>query len=84
VRAPATSITQRELLHANGFDSIAKLARALNDFECFCKPAEPFEWNFTRDDLAELMDRLAAHEPALRLTGLIRQPALSPSDERGR
>jgi hypothetical protein len=48
------------------------------------QPAEPFEWDFTRDDLAELTDRLAAHEPALRLTGLIRQPALSPSDERGR
>jgi hypothetical protein len=28
--------------------------------------AEPFEWNFTRDDVAELMDRLAPHEPELR------------------
>jgi hypothetical protein len=25
-----------------------------------------FEWNFNRDDLAELMDRLAAREPKLR------------------
>jgi CHASE2 domain-containing sensor protein len=29
--------------------------------------AEPFAWNFTRDDLAKLIDRLAAHEPQLRL-----------------
>jgi len=27
----------------------------------------PFEWNFTRDELAKLIDRLAAHEPQLRL-----------------
>jgi hypothetical protein len=25
------------------------------------------EWSFTREDLAELMDRLAPHEPELRL-----------------
>jgi hypothetical protein len=29
--------------------------------------AEPFELNLTRDDLAEQMDRLAPHEPELRL-----------------
>jgi len=29
--------------------------------------AEPFEWNFTRDKLAGLMERLSAREPELRL-----------------
>jgi hypothetical protein len=29
--------------------------------------AEPFDWRFTRDDLAALITRLAAHEPQLQL-----------------
>jgi hypothetical protein len=29
--------------------------------------SDPLEWNFARDDLAQLMDRLAAHEPRLRI-----------------
>jgi hypothetical protein len=28
--------------------------------------AEPFDWGFTRDNLAALMERLTAHEPQLR------------------
>jgi hypothetical protein len=56
------------VLTPNDFDDIAALARTLNEFECHWNAvAEPFEWNFTRDDLAKLMVRLAAHEPQLRL-----------------
>ena len=29
--------------------------------------AEPFDWAFTSADLTELITRLAAHQPALRL-----------------
>jgi hypothetical protein len=29
--------------------------------------AEPFEWNFTRDDLARLLERLAERDPQLRV-----------------
>jgi hypothetical protein len=29
--------------------------------------AEPFDWRFTRADLAALLNRLAAHEPQLQL-----------------
>jgi len=44
------------------------LARTLNEFERRRNEvAEPFEWDLTRGDLAKLMDRLAAHEPQLRL-----------------
>ena len=44
------------------------LARTLNEFERhWNEVAEPFEWNFTRDKLAELMERLSAREPELRL-----------------
>jgi transposase len=62
------SILQRKVLEPNDYDDLGVLARTLNQFERHWNAvAEPFEWNFTRDDLAELMDRLAAHEPKLRL-----------------
>ena len=62
------SIIQRKLLQPNDFQSTAQLARALNQFERFYNQvAEPFEWTFTSSDLAELLDRLSAHEPHLKL-----------------
>lgn len=43
------------------------MARTLNEFEHHWNAvAEPFDWNFTRDDLAELMQRLATREPQLK------------------
>lgn len=43
-------------------------ARTLNAFERQGNEiAEPFDWNFTRDDLAALITRLTTHEPQLRL-----------------
>jgi len=57
------SIIQRKLLAPNDFASTAELARALNDFERhYNKIAEPFDWNFTRDDLADLLTRLEDHQ----------------------
>jgi hypothetical protein len=57
------SIIQRKLLDPNDFESTAELARALNAFEHHCNQiAEPFAWDFTRQDLAELLARL--DEPA--------------------
>ncbi len=45
-----------------------KLARTLNEFEHhWNEVAQPFEWDFTRDKLAELMERLSAREPQLRM-----------------
>jgi hypothetical protein len=62
------SIIQRKLLQPNQFDSIARLARALNEFERYYnRVAEPFEWNLTSSKLAELLNRLSAHEPQLTL-----------------
>jgi hypothetical protein len=62
------SILQRKVLEPNDFEGISVLARTLNEFEQhWNEVAEPFEWSFTRDDLAELMERLAAHEPRLQL-----------------
>ena len=53
------SIIQRKLLDPNDFDDTTALARALNDFERhYNQIAQPFDWTFTRQDLAELLDRL--------------------------
>ena len=64
------SILQRKLLEPNDFPNTAALARALNQFEHrYNQIAEPFEWSFTRQDLAELLDSLDQHQadPPLRL-----------------
>jgi hypothetical protein len=62
------SIVQRKVLEPNDFEDVPAVARTLNQFERhWNEVAEPFDWNFTRDDLAALMERLSAHEPQLRL-----------------
>src|SRR6266542_840805 len=67
------SIVQRKLLEPNDFQDASEVARTLNAFEQHCNTiAEPFDWNFTRDDLAALIERLAAYNPHLQL------PACSP------
>jgi len=62
------SIIQRKLLEPNDFANLADVARTLNAFEHHWNEiAEPFDWRFTRDDLAALIARLAACEPQLQL-----------------
>lgn len=62
------SILQRKVLTPNDFDGLGLLARTLNEFERhWNEVAEPFEWNFTRDDLIALFERLSAREAQLRL-----------------
>jgi hypothetical protein len=63
------SIVQRKVLTPNDFDSLAAVARRLNEFErLYNQIAEPFGWNFTRDTLNDWLERLAdrdASPPAL-------------------
>jgi DDE superfamily endonuclease len=62
------SIVQRKVLEPNDFDDAAEVARTLNFFERrWNEIAEPFEWDFTRDDLAALIERPTAPEPQLLL-----------------
>jgi hypothetical protein len=62
------SIVQRKVLEPNDFANLADLACTLNSFERHWNTvAEPFDWRFTRDDLAALIKRLRAHEPQLKL-----------------
>jgi hypothetical protein len=56
------------VLEPNDFDNLGNLAHTLNAFEHrWHEVAEPFDWRFTRDDLAALITRLAAHVPQLQL-----------------
>jgi DDE superfamily endonuclease len=62
------SIIQRKLLKPNDFDNLAELARTLNEFERrWNEIAKPFDWRFTRQDLADLLDRLTQPESQLQL-----------------
>jgi DDE superfamily endonuclease len=62
------SIIQRKLLQPNDFESTAELALALNQSERHHNAvAQPFDWTFTRHDLAALLARLAKRQPPLQL-----------------
>jgi DDE superfamily endonuclease len=62
------SIVQRKLLKPNDFDNLAEVARTLNQFEHrWNQVAQPFDWQFTRQDLADLLARLARRERQLQL-----------------
>jgi hypothetical protein len=62
------SIVQRKVLEPNDLQDVPEVARTLNAFERHWNEiAEPFQWDFTRDDLANLIERLTEHEPELRL-----------------
>jgi hypothetical protein len=53
------SIIQRKVLAPNDFADTAEVARTLNEFEQhYNQIAKPFDWSFTRQDLAALLQRL--------------------------
>ncbi len=55
------SIVQRKVLTPNDFASLEEVAERLLAFENrYEELASPFEWKFTRDDLARLMARLSS------------------------
>ena len=55
------SVVQRKVLTPNDFDSLAALEDRLLAFqEHYQSSAKPFQWKFTRRDLASLLEKLAA------------------------
>ena len=57
------SIIQRKVLAPNDFADTAEVARTLNAFEHhYNQIAQPFAWNFTREKLAELLERASSGE----------------------
>ena len=54
------SIVQRKVLTPNDLTDLNALAERLLDFQYYWETtARPFEWKFTRQDLAELLGKLA-------------------------
>ena len=57
------SIVQRKVLTPNDFTDLDEVEHRLVAFERrYEQAATPFEWKFTRDDLAKLLKRLAEKE----------------------
>ncbi|CAN5711908.1 hypothetical protein BH24ACT5_BH24ACT5_16380 [soil metagenome] len=57
------SVVQRKVLTPNDFADLADVEQRLLAFERrYEAAAQPFEWRFTRNDLAEVMERIARHE----------------------
>ena len=53
------SVVQRKVLTPNDFADLAEVESRLLAFERrYEQSASPFEWSFTRSDLAKLMERL--------------------------
>jgi len=62
------SIVQRKVLTPNDFSSLEAVEERLLRFQDYYESiATPFEWKFTRDDLADLLKKLDAEPPSLRL-----------------
>jgi DDE superfamily endonuclease len=62
------SVIQRKVLTPNDFSSLQAVVDRLDAFEHhYNQIARPFEWNFTRNDLTNLIARVAHHEPCLQL-----------------
>ena len=61
------SIAQRKVLSPNDFDDLEVVIERLAAFEKrYNQAAKPFNWKFTTTtDLADLMDRLDRHRPAI-------------------
>ena len=58
------SILQRKVLTPNDFPSLSAVEDRLLAFERYYETiATPFEWKFTRRDLAKLLNRLKQHTP---------------------
>ena len=56
------SIIQRKVIKPADFADLAALADRLCRFEDrYNQTARPFEWRFTRSDLADMLARLDAH-----------------------
>jgi len=55
------SVLQRKPLTPNDFTDLDKVRRRLLGFQNrYLATARPFEWKFTRNDLADLLRRIAA------------------------
>lgn len=67
------SVVQRKVVSPNDFTDLAEVEQRLAEFEKrYNATARPFQWKFTRDDLHDLLARIAEHE---RQEALIQLPS---------
>jgi hypothetical protein len=60
------SVVQRKVVTPCDFTDLDQIRTRLAEFEArYNAVAGPYNWRFTHNDLDALLDRLAAHEPAL-------------------
>ena len=60
------SIVQRKVLSPNDFHDVDDVIERLAAFETrYNQAAKPFKWKFTTTDLADFLDRLDHHRPAI-------------------
>ena len=63
------SILERKALTPNDFPHLKAVAQRIRDFEkFFMRTAEPFHWNFTREDLQALLKKISVttlHHPTI-------------------
>jgi hypothetical protein len=58
------SVVQRKVVNPNDFHDLDTIIERLAAFERrYNAVAAPFDWKFSRDDLNDLLKRIAAHEP---------------------
>jgi hypothetical protein len=58
-------IIQRKVLTPNDFANLGQLAERLLDFQYYWEStAKPFEWKFTKANLANLLAKISVHEQA--------------------
>ena len=59
------SVIQRKVVSPNDFSDLDQITARLAAFEKrYNAVGEPFDWRFTRDDLNDLLERIATHDPA--------------------
>jgi hypothetical protein len=60
--SPPPSVVQRKVLTPNDFRDLLQVERRRLDFQCrYQQTAVPFDWRFTRSNLAKLLHRLDEH-----------------------
>jgi DDE superfamily endonuclease len=59
------SVIQRKVVSPNDFYDLDQITHRLSAFQHrYNAVAEPFDWTFTRNDLDNLLERIATHDPA--------------------
>jgi hypothetical protein len=76
------SIVQRKALTPNDFPNLQALTDRLTTFaEHYRTIARPFDWTFTRNDLNQVLVKIADREPDLRLAAQRSKPPDSSTSQ---